>query len=118
MLGLLHSWNHIHQAGNGANLRTTTADVKVANKQLTPVSNIQRSVNNGNVIKDDSNEKALKEATINMVSANGYTANASANICVAADLNSRNGNVTVNNNTTNVISQDSPKSSGDSGLTK
>ena len=108
-----------YQAGNGANLRTTTAtaDVKVANKPISE-SNIQRGVSNGNVRVDDSDKKALKEIFVNTTESCNNLGNASVNNIATADLASRTGNININNTYNTVVSKDSPNSSGDSRLTK
>ena len=108
-----------YQAGNGANLRTTTAtaDVKVANKPISE-SNVQRGVSNGNVRVDDSREKALNEISTNLNSANKSAAQATLNTLGTADSAQRNNNITFNTTNTTVISPDSSNSSGDSRLTK
>ena len=108
-----------YQAGNGANLRTTTAtaDVKVANKPISE-SNVQRGVSNGKVRVDDSNEKALKEAAVNMNGACNYVGKATLNTLGTADSAQRNNNITFNTTNNTVMSPDSSNSSGDSRLTK
>ena len=108
-----------YQAGNGANLRTTTAtaDVKVANKPISE-SNVQRGVSNGNVRVDDSREKALNEISTNLNSANKSAAQATLNTLGTADSAQQNNNITFNTTNTTVISPDSSNSSGDSRLTK